>query len=196
MEKIKIDREVLFNSKIEVEYFEIDSEGESRLWNLFQKYQGKRAAENYTKEVFDDLIRLKRFSGALEIKFNGETFHFCALSERNGWIIITRYVRLKRIMLPPMAGIAIPFIEENLLSGKKGIVMTFNDYNKALFDMFPGNADQWDNMETTKELVDHSIFQTAKKTVGRIIKLNNQLIHHNTLQWIAYLPKDNDVPFD
>ena len=197
MQVIPLSREEVENAKVTIDFFKIEGEGVDRLKALFSKYKGHRAKENYTEQTLDELISLKRFVGALEIKFNDDLVSFCGLSERNGWLVVTRWVRVKRINVPIMLGEVFPYIEKNLLEGKKGLVVTFNDYNKVLFDMIRADeAKSWKKIHTTEHVADTKIFLMAEEYHKRVRKLPEMVEHNYTPQWILYLPcKEDYVPF-
>ena len=73
--------------------------------------------------------------------------------------------------------------------------MTFNDYNKVYYDMFD-SAENILSRNYFKDIVDHDIYKNALNTYKLIKKLPEPIEHHNTMQWIAYISKNELIPFN
>lgn len=194
-----LTKNTLIESKFEMTYFYMnDNEHVEKMKSIFLMYEGERAKSNYTEESINHLIEIKRYFGGLALKINDSVVAACVLCNKNDWIVISRFVKLsKRSRIPYASGIFIPYIERNLLKDKKGIVMTFNDYNKVYYDQYSQKTiDTFENSESFKEVKDHELIKNTMDVMRRIKKLPDQIEYNYTKQWVVYLTNTNSIPFE
>lgn len=192
-------KDILKESKFEMNYYDMnDDEDVEKIKSIFLMYEGKRAKSNYSEESINHLVKIKRYFGGLALKINDAVVAACVLCNKNDWIVISRFVKLsKRSRIPYASGIFIPYIERNLLKDKKGIVMTFNDYNKVYYEQYSQKTiDTFENSESFKEVKDHIFIKNTIDIIKRVKKLPEQIDYNYTKQWVIYLTDTSLIPFE
>lgn len=192
-------KDILKESKFEMNYYDMnDDEDVEKIKSIFLMYEGKRAKSNYSEESINHLVKIKRYFGGLALKINDAVVAACVLCNKNDWIVISRFVKLsKRSRIPYASGIFIPYIERNLLKDKKGIVMTFNDYNKVYYEQYSQKTiDTFENSESFKEVKDHIFIKNTIDVIKRVKKLPEQIDYNYTKQWVIYLTDTILIPFE
>lgn len=191
-----------------LDYFNVDNENnKNKLWRLFQLYNGKRVKDNYSKESFDNLLRENRFShGVICLKFNdNDIIFFCGLSLYREWLVITRYVTFYPFKSIPFASaIMIPYLIKKCQSENiKGIVYTFNDYLKIVYDFYRDQENNSINITkfnrykillSNPEYTDHYIFNKAFEIDNLYKTLDYPVNYKNTKQWVVYISTCNEKP--
>lgn len=196
-----ISTEYLLNVEYKVDHFLVNDEGIERLWKLYCLYnetQYKRAKDNYTKESFDYLVSEGRFAlGAMTLHVNNELIYFCGLAEYNGWMLITRAAFIKYFKFPFTTAYLMPEMIKYAKSiGKKGIISTFNSYNKLIFDRLTDNRlERFKSKSHNSNFSEHHIFTKANE-IGEMFKTLDYTVNYkNTEQYVAYIPfLDNEIP--
>lgn len=171
-----------------------DEASANKAETLLSSYTGRRAQNNYAKDTIAELIKLERFTHVLEVVQDSEVLGFTGVSERNGWVVITRYAR-RKTRLPLLFGYLLPYVLENLVCERKGVVLTFNDYNKTIFDTIGPSIDLG-HRSLTENSLDARLHTQTLAVHQKIKKLSRPIEHHATLQWVAYIPTADKVPFE
>ena len=194
------DREALDCAVITSEHvFLTNQQQKDRVWNLFSRYNGTRAAPNYTRESFERAVTTGRMShGVLIVKYNGDDAAFACLTQFRNWLIVTRYAQLGLSGLPIGSGGLLPLVVRYAESMKlDGVAFTFNEYNLILRDIFAGNkcvkpVRFW--RKKYDRYRDHKIFVTAGEIMDRTISIEHPIFFNSTVQYATYIPFKNTVP--
>ena len=193
-------REQLFNAVITTEVLDVyNNASAEKVWALFEKYNGRRSADNYTREAFIRSIHKGRMSdGVLVVKYNGEDVAFCCMTQYRGWLFLTRHVQYGMRGLPIASGVLIPAAVEVAKQKKlDGVTFAFNDHNKVIRDIFAGGkcvVPARFSRPRYDQIRDHDIFKTASETMASIISIEHPIFLNSTKQYAMYIPLTGKAP--
>lgn len=189
-----LPREELFSSTIRSEFFEVKESGVDRLKDIIFSYDGVRLNENYTKEHIDRMLDSRRFNyGAVVTYLNDDPVCFCGLDLYKGWVSVTRHISFKYFRMPFSSGEMIPFIFDRVRHDYKGLMFTFNECNKTMFDAMSSTKGRH-NRPLYDSIRDHQLFIKSDIMSSSIKKIDTLVTYNSTRQYIAYLTDKNESP--
>lgn len=189
-----LSREELFSSTIRSEFFEVKGDGVTRLKEILCSYDNVRLSENYTQEHVNKMIDSGRFAyGAVITYLNDSPVCFCGLDLFNGWVSVARHISFKYFKMPFSSGEMLPFVFDKVRHEHNGLMFTFNESNKTMFDMVSSTNGRY-NRRVYDSIRDHQLFIKAETMTRSIQKISNLVTYRDTAQYIAYITDKNKPP--
>jgi hypothetical protein len=185
----------LLGSIIRTEFFEVVGPGVDRLKQILSSYNGGRLSENYSTSHVDNMLSSGRFKyGAVITYVNDEPVCFCGLDLVDGWVSITRHLVFKYLAMPFGSGEMIPFIFNMIKDDYNGLMFTFNECNKTLFDHLTQDSDKRFRRPIFKPLRDQYLFTKSLETSSMIKTMDGLVMYNNTPQYVAYITNKDVSP--